>query len=513
MKDKRKKILCVDDEPVNLQLLEAFLRPQGYEMLMATGGVEALDVICATCVDIVLLDVMMPDMDGFEVCRTIKGNERLRHIPVIMMTALTDKKERIKGIEAGAEEFLSKPFNFAEVLARVRMLISMKELNDRLSFAYNDMVTLTTYGESLMHRFDPASFDFHTSIDEIMKQTLRKKTKEDARPEAFIVGICNDKDKDWQWRVYKYNDGATGGIIESQLLPGGYESLLAIPGRGSSATSVLNAGDMDSPEFAEFLNEIRHTVLQIDNVVSYVSASLCIFAINYGYTVSSYDASVLNNFVVQSLFLKNLSSQVHETEDAFEYMVYSLARAAESNDEDTGNHILRVGRYSATIAEYLGMDARFIQTIILQATLHDVGKIHIPAEILKKPGQLTTAQWREMKQHSSYGAKIIGSHYRLSMAASIARTHHEKWDGSGYPNGLKGEDIPLEGRIVSLADIFDALINPRVYKPAFDAKTTYKILTEGDGRVMPHHFDPQVLEAFKNTVSKFLEIFEELKNN
>ncbi|MEO5360171.1 MAG: response regulator [Nitrospirota bacterium] len=502
-----KKILCVDDEPVNLQLLDAFLKPQGYEMLMASNGQDALDVIRTTRVDIVLLDVMMPGMDGFEVCRYIKKDEKLRHIPVIMMTALTDKKERIKGIEAGAEEFLSKPFNFAEVLARVRMLIQMKELNDRLSFAYNDMVTLTTYGEELMHRFDPVSFDFHSSIDEIIKQTLRKKTKDDARPEAFIVGISNDKDNTWRWNIYKY----VANTIETQLLEGGYENLLKMPERGSSATSVLNAGD--SPELAAFLSEIRKTHIQIDNVVSYVSGSLCIFALNYGYTVSSYDASVLNNFVVQSLFLKNLSSQVHETEDAFEYMVYSLARAAESNDEDTGNHILRVGRYSATIAEYLGMDTRFIQTIRLQATLHDVGKIHTPTAILKKPGQLTSAEWQEMKRHSAYGAKIIGSHYRLSMAASIALTHHEKWDGSGYPNGLKGEQIPLEGRIVSLADIYDALINPRVYKPAFDAETTYKILTEGDGRVMPHHFDPQVINAFKNTASQFLEIYEELKNN
>ncbi|MBF0456756.1 MAG: response regulator [Nitrospirae bacterium] len=513
MKDKRKKVLCVDDEPVNLQLLDAFLRPQGYEMLMAGSGKEAIAMICAVCVDIVLLDVMMPDMDGFEVCRYIKKDEKLRHIPVIIMTALTDKKERIKGIEAGAEEFLSKPFNFAEVLARVRMLIQMKELNDRLSFAYNDMVTLTTYGEALMHRFDPVNFDFQTSIDEIMKRTLRTKTKDDARPEVFIVGIIDDKDSNWRWTMYKYNEMDTGRLIDTQVLPGGYENLLTMPQRGSSSTSVLNADDMNSPEIAAFLNEIGKTLPQIDNVVSYVSGTLCIFAMNYGYTVSSYDASVLNNFVVQSLFLKNLSSQVHETEDAFEYMVYSLARAAESNDEDTGNHILRVGRYSATIAEYLGMDQRFVQTIELQATLHDVGKIHIPAEILKKPGQLTTAEWQEMKQHSTYGAKIIGSHYRLSMAASIARTHHEKWDGNGYPNGLKGEEIPLEGRIVSLADIYDALINPRVYKPAFDAETTYNILTKGDGRVMPNHFDPQVLDAFKHTAKLFLEIYEELKNS
>ncbi|MCG6551744.1 MAG: response regulator [Candidatus Magnetominusculus sp. LBB02] len=507
MKDKKRKILCVDDEPVNLQLLDAFLRPQGYEILMAESGAQAIELIRIHMVDIVLLDVMMPDMDGFEVCQYIKQDEKLRHIPVIIMTALTDKKERIRGIEAGAEEFLSKPLNFAEVLARVRMLIQMKALNDRLSFAYNDMVTLTAHGEGLMHRFDPVNFNFQASIDDIMKQTLKKG---DARPENIIVGVFNDKDNTWQWTMHRY--GAADAVFETEPLAGRYETLLTFPKRGSSATSVLNEQDMEGSELAAFLAEMHKSIAPIDNVVSYVSGALCIFAINYGYAVSSFDASVLNNFVVQSLFLKNLSAQVQETEDAFEYMVYSLARAAESSDEDTGNHILRVGSYSATIAEYLGMDTRFIQTIRCQATLHDVGKIHIPEVILKKPRQLTMSEWQEMKQHSAYGAKIIGSHYRLSMAASIALTHHEKWDGSGYPNGLKAEQIPIEGRIVSLADIYDALINPRVYKPAFSAEATYNILTKGDGRVMPHHFDPQVLDAFINTASRFTEIYEELKN-
>jgi HD-GYP domain-containing protein (c-di-GMP phosphodiesterase class II) len=112
-----------------------------------------------------------------------------------------------------------------------------------------------------------------------------------------------------------------------------------------------------------------------------------------------------------------------------------------------------------------------------------------------------------MKKHTAYGAKIIGRHPRFDMAGQIALTHHERWDGSGYPYGLKGEQIPLSGRILNIADQYDALRNHRVYKPAFDHETTHKIITEGDGRTMPHHFDPNVLQAFRETASQFKEVY------
>jgi len=263
---------------------------------------------------------------------------------------------------------------------------------------------------------------------------------------------------------------------------------------------------LETSDIKPIIKLVEATNVKVSNVVSYHSKEICIHAFNYNREVTSYDASVLNSIVMQSLFLKSLSAQVKDTDDAFAYTVHALARASEVNDEDTGNHILRVGEYCALLAKHLGMSEKFVNIISLQSMMHDVGKIHIPPEILRKPGRLTAEEFDMVKKHPEYGVKIIGDHVRLTMAKTIALTHHERWDGGGYPFGLKGEQIPIEGRILSIADVYDALRNKRVYKPAIDHETTYKIITEGDGRTMPEHFDPQLLNTFKNTASQFGDI-------
>jgi len=200
----------------------------------------------------------------------------------------------------------------------------------------------------------------------------------------------------------------------------------------------------------------------------------------------------------------------HLTEEDFHYTITSLARAAEANDEDNGNHIQRVGEFSAAICRRTGLSGRLADAIALQSQLHDVGKIHVPPDVLRKPGKLTDQEMALMRDHTTFGAKIIGDHPRLKTARSIALNHHERWDGSGYPSGLAGSAIPLEARIVAIADVYDALRNRRSYKAGFDHPTACRIILEGDGRTEPSHFDPDLLAAFKNIEMELEEIYGRL---
>lgn len=321
------RILCVDDEDFNLEFLETLLAPEGYEVHTAADGKAALAALAAKNIDLVLADINMPGINGHELCRAIRADGDLKHIPIVMITSLESRDAKLKSIEAGADEFLTKPIDPPELLLRVRNILNS--------------------------------------------------------------------------RAY---------------------------------------------------------------------------------------------------------------EDAFTYLIHSLARAAEANDVDTGNHIMRVGEFSALLARELGQPEKFIENIRLHATLHDVGKVHVPSHILRKDGPLDGPEMDEMKKHSAWGAKIIGDHPHLEFGKRIALCHHEKWDGTGYPNGLKGEEIPLEARIVAIADCYDALRNSRVYKPCYDHAGAVRIITTGDDRLKPDHFDPKVLEVFKRITPQLEALYEKMKD-
>lgn len=212
-----------------------------------------------------------------------------------------------------------------------------------------------------------------------------------------------------------------------------------------------------------------------------------------------YKAELEKKVLESSKDLKNASKE----------MIQNLANVAEYRDTDTGEHIKRIGLYAKTLSKALGMLADFVETITFASTLHDIGKVGIPDSVLLKPKALTPAEFEIIRTHTTIGEKMLARSKfpGMDMAATIALNHHERWDGTGYPAGLKGELIPMEGRIVNLIDQYDAMRSKRPYKAAYDHQKVVKILTEGNDRTKVEHFDPRILEAFTQVSKEFDVIF------
>ncbi len=348
---KTGSILVVDDQEINRRLLEAMLVPLGYQVIQAADGEQALKLAREEQPDLVLLDIMMPGMDGFEVAHRLKSDPATRNISIVMVTALKEVESKVRALEAGADDFLTKPVDKAELQARVRSQLQVKAYHDHLLHYQQELQA------------------------EVARRTaqLRKAYRE----------------------------------------------------------------------------------------------------------------------------VKNASLDT----------IHRLAKAAEFKDEETGAHIKRMSNYAAEVARTMGLPEATVEAILYAAPMHDVGKIGIPDKVLLKPGRLSPSEWEIMKTHAEIGAQILSGAKRgfLKLAEVVAMTHHEKWDGSGYPRGLKGHDIPLVGRIVTIADVFDALTSKRPYKEAFSLEKSLDIIKEEKGR----HFDPQVVEAFLSCLDNILAIKEQ----
>lgn len=352
--DKPKRILVVDDDQTIRAFLRDYLESLGHQVESANDGFEAIAKL-ELDIDLVFLDVRMPGMDGFEVTRWIRDNSQFKDIPVIMATGLNTTQDRIRAVEAGANDFITKPFDCTEIYTRTTSLLRMKEAHDALKSYKNEL-----------------------------EGTVAKRT------EALRRAL--DKMVDTQRRLREAN-------LET---------------------------------------------------------------------------------------------------------IHRLVIAAEFKDMNTAAHIQRMSRFSAMLARKINLTPGEVESILYASPMHDIGKIGTPEEILLKPGKLSGDEWLEMKQHTLFGAQILenSSSELLHMGEIIAVSHHERWDGGGYPHGLAGEEIPLWGRICTIADVFDALASERPYKKAFSNEEALKILKEGSGK----QFDRQLVNIFTDNMSEVIEI-------
>lgn len=336
VKKKLPVVLAVDDSANNLRLIRGILA-QECELQVALDGKRALELAVADPIpDLILLDIMMPEMSGHEVCRRLKDNPRTQNIPVLFVTAMGEEGDETVGFDLGAVDYISKPINSRLLRSRV-------------------------------------------------KAHLRQHSRE---------------------------------------------------------------------------------------------------------------------LELESLVLERTQSLV----DAHRNALLQLGRAAEFKDNETGLHIERMSRFSCLVWQELGMPEADIDDFRLAAGMHDLGKIGIPDQILLKPGKLDDAEWAVMARHPEIGASIAGkaNSNLMIMVQKIALTHHEKWNGSGYPRGLKGEEIPLVGRIVALPDVFDALTSVRPYKPAWSVEKAMDLIRSEKGE----HFDPRVVEAFEAVLPEILVLMK-----
>ncbi len=516
-------ILVVEDEASVRRELADILSDEGHDVIFAENGLGALAAVDRHRPDLVISDVHMPVMDGIGVLLKLRETHPL--IPVIAMTetALPEASQVLaETMMLGAVGTIEKPLTRESVKRVVSHVLDRAEAPVETRVAHTEpsgaRMAVRTSAEprttpivsESKGGFAPSGHPLNAQHPTECRILVVDDERTNVRSLQRILGNAGYKD------VLPTTDPRVALKWFVQLQPDVFIMDLHMP-HMDGFELLRRLQFLVPPE-----NYVPTLVLTADGSPATRDRALASGARDY--VTKPFDGSEvllrLRNLLQTRLAHKALQAHAETLEDMVRArtqklehaqleIVRRLARAAEYRDDVTGRHAWRVGLLTGLLAEELGLGSERAKTLRWAAPLHDVGKIAIPDEILRKPGKLTADEWAVMRRHTTLGAEVLsgGTFPLLQTAEIIARSHHERWDGQGYPNGLAGEEIPLIGRIVAVADVFDSLTHVRPYKPAMPIDEAIALIRVGRGT----HFDPRVVDAFDRTeASGCLDILDEL---
>lgn len=512
----RGTVLVVDDDASSRRLARKLLERDGFEVHEACDGHDALAKVPTIHPDVILMDAQMPNLDGFECTRKLSANPSTCEIPVIMVSGQTDEKHVEAGFGAGAREYITKPFRHGEFVLRVRAMTELfhgkqdlVESNGVRGEQARAMQLLFDLSRSLASAKDLDTIVDHTATATAELLNSRRVSvllPDDTGLNLFVASAIGIDDE-----LARKILVPLGSAIAGRVFVSGKPTVVNAAGEAIDCTSRYESEFFASAPLASKALSVPAKVIGVLNVTErHGGRPFEPQDIEYLDLVCNMTASAIERIQ---------SGQARE--HAHAAIVIGLAKLAEHRDADTGKHLERVTQYALLLAKELRkspqhastIDDRFLEHLKQAMPLHDIGKVSIPDAILLKPGVLTDAEFSAIKRHTLVGANAIQSMIEqapeadfLRMARSIAHCHHEWFDGSGYPRGLSGDEIPFVARTAAVADVYDALTTARPYKEAFPHDKAVGIIRETSGS----HFDPVVVDAFLNVEKQCATMAQQL---
>ena len=589
-------ILIVDDEPINIQLV-AELLVNDYNILVANSGMSALNIVENKPPHIILLDINMPNMNGFEVVEKIHEQEQNKEIPIVFFTADSSIDYMGKGFDLGAVDYITKPIDPRAFKLKVAFWAKLvqKTIEGKQKQKLLDQYKNTVDRSSIVSKTDKKGVitfinDKFCEISgytreeligkshnivrhkEMSASTFRElwETIQSKKPWFGVVKNCKKNGEEYIVdTVINPIIGEDGEIVEyigvrhdiTELEK--YKELLKDELSHTSKTLEENLKYMQQYESA--INAVT-AVLKTDtnNIITYVNEKFCelmgyqpeelisqdcselrdekhkitqdcekiknklkqkkattklftnitkegnkLYLITFFYPILDLNSNVVEHLQIMHDVTEiiNLKDEIESTQKE---VVFTMGAIGETRSKETGLHVKRVAEYSYLLAKLAGLSEEKANLLKQASPMHDIGKVGIPDNILNKPDKLTPEEFEFIKTHSQMGYEMLKHSKRdiLKAAAVIAYTHHEKYDGSGYPNKLKGSDIPIEGRITAVSDVFDALGHDRCYKKAWQLEDILELFQKESGK----HFDPDLIDLFLENLNKFLVIRDTFKD-